>query len=64
MRKLLRLLGFAAAAFFAFRWLSRRISSGTAVDAAPPLPQTVGEAVSTGQQDPRDVLRVVPSSEL
>jgi hypothetical protein len=51
MRKLLRLIGFAAAAFYAFRWLKRRISTDTAVDAAPPFPQTVGEAVATGQGD-------------
>jgi hypothetical protein len=64
MRKLLRLLGFAAAAFFAFRWLSRRISSDTAVDAAPPLPQTAGEAVATGRLDSRDAMSVSPSPEL
>jgi hypothetical protein len=64
MRKLLRLLGFAAATFFALRWLTRRISSDAAVDAAPPLPETAGETVETGRVDPRDALSASPSSEV
>jgi hypothetical protein len=38
MRRLFKLLGFAAAAFFALRWLKSRIGSDATVDAAPPTP--------------------------
>jgi hypothetical protein len=38
MRRLLQLLGFAAAAFFTLRWLRSRIGSTTIVDAAAPTP--------------------------
>ena len=38
MRRILKLLGFAAAAFFTLRWLKNRIGSDTSVDAAPPAP--------------------------
>ncbi|HTJ25767.1 MAG TPA: hypothetical protein VMA36_06335 [Candidatus Limnocylindria bacterium] len=36
MRRFLRLLGFAAAAFITLRWLKGRIGSNSTADAAPP----------------------------
>jgi hypothetical protein len=56
MRRILKLLGFAAAAFFTLRWLKNRLGSDTIADAAPPTP------LVTPQGEPLPLEPIVPPS--